>query len=97
MDAVEKVALFSPADVMGYITKLVPQYGHVEEGGVVLEATGDQAESWLIEVEHRLQLAAERLRLARDLAEIDADFGVQGKVKEDVGGFGVAAGLTFSF
>jgi hypothetical protein len=31
------------------------------------------------------------------MAEIEADFGVQGKVKEDVGGLGIAAGLTFSF
>jgi outer membrane protein W len=30
-------------------------------------------------------------------AEITADFGVQGKVEEDVGGFGIAAGLTFAF
>jgi hypothetical protein len=31
------------------------------------------------------------------MAEIEADFGVQGKVKEDIGGFGVTAGLAFSF
>lgn len=29
--------------------------------------------------------------------EMEADFGVQGKVDENVGGFGVTAGLTFGF
>lgn len=31
------------------------------------------------------------------MAEVTADFGVQGKVEEDVGGLGITAGLSFAF
>jgi len=72
VDAMDKVALFTPTEVMGSITRLVPQYGTVQEGDVVMEATGDMAVADLRDVEDLPALAQKRLETAQTVAETDA-------------------------
>jgi multidrug resistance efflux pump len=71
VDALEKHPLFTPADVMGYITQIVPQYARVEEGDVVLESTGDRARATLEEVADTPELAQGRLKVAKTALETD--------------------------
>lgn len=71
VDALEKRPIFTPADVMGYITQIVPQYARVEEGDVVLESTGDRARATLEEVADTPELAQGRLKVAKTALDTD--------------------------
>jgi hypothetical protein len=72
VDAVEKVALLAPTNVMGYVTRLAPQYSRVEKGGVVLEATGDMAKAALERVAPMPEVQAKRVELALLTARANA-------------------------
>ncbi|MGD2174526.1 MAG: HlyD family efflux transporter periplasmic adaptor subunit [Candidatus Brocadiaceae bacterium] len=69
--AMEKEPLFTPINVMGYITRLAPPHTHLEEGDVILELTGTMARANLEEIQHLPELDRERVRLARKAAECE--------------------------
>ncbi len=71
VDALHKTHVTTPAIVMGYVTQVVSQYAHVNEGDVLFETTGDRARAAVEESAGQPEAAREALEVAREAVEVE--------------------------